>query len=94
MVKPPTSVRSIRLADATWDALTFAAERRGTSVNALVAKGVEMALAPAVRTARTETTASVPLIVPVRRVASDEPLRMPRAPIGSRLDKKLGKTKR
>lgn len=40
MPKPPSSVKSLRLPDATWEALAIEAERRGVSVNSLIAAGV------------------------------------------------------
>lgn len=43
MAKPPTSVRSIRLPDATWVKLAKRAEETGLSVNALVAAGADLA---------------------------------------------------
>lgn len=43
MAKPPTSVRSIRLPDTVWAALTARAAQTGMSVNALMAAGAEFA---------------------------------------------------
>lgn len=40
MPKPPSSVKSLRLPDATWEAVTVEAARRSVSVNALIATAV------------------------------------------------------
>jgi hypothetical protein len=44
MVKPPTSVRSIRLPDELWERLAKRAEETGQSVNALMAIGARAVL--------------------------------------------------
>lgn len=99
MAKPPTSVRSIRLPDALWAVLAADAARQGETINSLVAKAVVKAeMEPGEEVPRlspTQINRLADMLKPGRivRVADDDgprymPLRMPKAPIGSRLDKK------
>lgn len=74
--KPPTSVRSIRLPEMDWQSLQAQADSLGVSLNRYVA----MRLEGAKRDIR-------PTQTPAPKQA-DAPLRMPRAAVGSLLDKK------
>lgn len=47
MAKPPTSVRSIRLTNETWEWLAIEALARGVNVNALVAELINRERLPA-----------------------------------------------
>jgi hypothetical protein len=92
MAKPPTSVRSIRLPDSTWTALAERSSANGQSVNAIIAAAVDFSLAvtaPAsgIMTTNAETAALIEGVVrrgPTVQAAS-EPMRLPRAPVGSLL---------
>lgn len=62
MAKPPTSVRSIRLPDETWERLATEADKRGVKVNGLVADLVEVGLLrasdPDIRRVRSDADAA------------------------------------
>lgn len=80
MPKPPTSLRSIRLPVETWAWLAEEAGKRGTTVNALVARAVEQLKTPK------------PLEPPVR-AAADPPKFAGRTALGEPLPVKRAKPK-
>lgn len=87
MSKPPTSVRSIRLTDEAWAAVSEEAVRRETSVNALVSRAVlkEIGLWSDEEIAAMKAKPAPPL--EINRI---ERMTMPRATPGSRLKKPKG----
>lgn len=91
MPKPPTSTRTVRLTDELWATIKADAEARGEAVNAVIARHLRIAYAPKDRLT-VERIVDVTVASPLGRraaeqvkAAGDEPMRMPRAPIGSRL---------
>lgn len=93
MPKPPTSTRTVRLTDDLWATIKADADARDEAVNAVIARHLRIAYAP-------KDKLTVERIVDVtmasemgRRAAErmkraeDEPMRLPRAPIGSLLKK-------
>lgn len=90
MAKPPSSNRSIRLPDELWATIQADADARGESVNAVVGRHLRIAYSPkdkvTVQRIVDETMVSSRGARATARVkAADDKLRMPRAPVGSRL---------